>query len=52
MKINKELWILARKEDPEGSSSGLATIQGEENTTGNIRGVYISGRRILCAPFL
>lgn len=51
MKINKELWILVRKEDPEGKSSGLATIQGEENTTGNIRGVYIRERRIVYVPF-
>lgn len=51
MKINKELWILVRKEEPEGSLSGLTTIEEEENTTGNIRGVYISERRIACPSF-
>lgn len=51
MKINKELWILVRKKDLEGKSSGLATIQGEENTTGNIRCVYMSERRIVLVHF-
>lgn len=56
MKIQKELWILARKEHPEASlfwasSELLATIQKEENEMGNNKGVY-TGEKRTCALHL